>query len=201
MRPECEKGKGESGVGAHTGSIRGCVRCGLGACLHSTPAIDAVLLMRSTARSKGGATDRGVSQPRQLEARERCRCNPPRCLLDDCCLGLQVSDTHMSIATLTDEDALEKMCSVETAPLIKAVVVGKGADFANPGASDGEPFMLQVSGAGTVPKTHMWAGCCACLPCSADASGRLRCPRWRTEPLCTAFIHACSHLLQQLSGS
>lgn len=39
------------------------------------------------------------------------------------------------------------MKSVETAPLIKAVVVGKGADFSNypDGEQDGEPWMHQVS--------------------------------------------------------
>jgi hypothetical protein len=38
------------------------------------------------------------------------------------------------------------MCSVETAPHIKAVVVGKGADFANGNTStdDGIPLMPQV---------------------------------------------------------
>jgi hypothetical protein len=38
------------------------------------------------------------------------------------------------------------MKSVETAPLIKAVVVGKGADFSNSlnVDQDGEPWMHQV---------------------------------------------------------
>jgi hypothetical protein len=36
------------------------------------------------------------------------------------------------------------MRSVETAPLLKAVVVGKGADFANYEGNDGEPAMSQV---------------------------------------------------------
>lgn len=51
----------------------------------------------------------------------------------------------MSVATLSDAP-LNLMCSVDTAPLIKAVVVGKGGDFANtPGASDGNPYMPQAS--------------------------------------------------------
>lgn len=58
---------------------------------------------------------------------------------------LQVSHSHLSIATLTQDVPLDKMCSVETAPHIKAVVVGKGADFANGNTStDGIPLMPQV---------------------------------------------------------
>lgn len=58
---------------------------------------------------------------------------------------IQVSDTLMSIATLTGEP-LEKMDSKDTAPKIIATMVGKGADFANKDASmEGIPAMPQVT--------------------------------------------------------
>jgi hypothetical protein len=61
-------------------------------------------------------------------------------------LCLQVSHSHLSIASLTNEP-LDHMCSVETAPLIRAVVVGKGADFSNypDDEEDGQPVMPQAS--------------------------------------------------------
>lgn len=62
------------------------------------------------------------------------------------CVTLQVTQSHLSIATLTGEP-LDKMKSVETAPMIEAVVLGKGADFSNypDDEEDGQPYMSQVS--------------------------------------------------------
>lgn len=57
---------------------------------------------------------------------------------------MQVSDTMMSIATLTGE-SLERMTSLEHAPKIVATLVGKGGDFSNEdGQMDGVPVMPQV---------------------------------------------------------
>lgn len=59
---------------------------------------------------------------------------------------LQVDNAHLSVATLTDEP-LSKMVSIDSAPKIMAVVVGKGADYASAeGYSDGLPRMPQVCG-------------------------------------------------------
>lgn len=56
----------------------------------------------------------------------------------------QVSDTMMSVATLTG-DPLSKMTSKDSAPKIVATVVGKGGDFSNlPGQLEGIPAMPQV---------------------------------------------------------
>lgn len=73
---------------------------------------------------------------------------------------LQVSHSHLSIASLTDEP-LDKMCSVETAPMIKAVVVGKGADFSNypDDEDDGQPVMPQVSAQRAHPHPHSPHSC------------------------------------------
>jgi hypothetical protein len=50
----------------------------------------------------------------------------------------------MSVATLTDEP-IDKMISIDSAPKIMAVVVGKGADYAAAeGFSDGNAVMPQV---------------------------------------------------------
>jgi len=58
--------------------------------------------------------------------------------------NMQITQSHLSVATLTNEP-LEEQFTVETAPMIKAVVVGKGADFANfAGNTDGSPSMPQV---------------------------------------------------------
>lgn len=56
----------------------------------------------------------------------------------------QVSDTLLSIATLTGEP-MDDMHSVDTAPRLVATLVGKGADFSNiPGQPEGIPAMPQV---------------------------------------------------------
>jgi hypothetical protein len=59
------------------------------------------------------------------------------------------------------------MCSVETAPHIKAVVVGKGADFANGNTStDGSPLMHQVqyvAGSCSVKQSPDMTGVLCCL--------------------------------------
>lgn len=79
---------------------------------------------------------------------------------------MQVSDSHLSVAALTDEN-LSNMRSVESAPLLKAVVVGKGADFTNEeGDHDGDQFMPQV---GFEPGT-----CAAWIVCAA-AQGAEHC--------------------------
>jgi hypothetical protein len=86
----------------------------------------------------------------------------------DACACVQVSDSHLSVAALTDEENLDKMRSVETAPLLKAVVVGKGADYTNyQGGSDGEPVMHQVRHTGNVQfqacttcLVSRWGSCC-----------------------------------------
>lgn len=62
-----------------------------------------------------------------------------------CVCMLQVDNAHLSIATLTDDCPLGKMNSIDSAPRIKAVVVGKGADYAAAeGFSDGKQIMPQV---------------------------------------------------------
>lgn len=60
------------------------------------------------------------------------------------CVCEQVDNAHLSVATLTDEP-LHKMVSIDTAPKIMAVVVGKGADYSSAaGYSDGKAQMPQV---------------------------------------------------------
>jgi hypothetical protein len=61
-----------------------------------------------------------------------------------CPAQTQVSDTLLSIATLTDE-SMADMHSVDTAPKLVATLVGKGADFSNtPGQPEGIPALPQV---------------------------------------------------------
>lgn len=56
---------------------------------------------------------------------------------------MQVDNAHLSVATLTDEP-LDKMNSIDSAPKILAVVVGKGDDYATAdGYSDGKAVMPQ----------------------------------------------------------
>lgn len=57
----------------------------------------------------------------------------------------QVSDTMISIATLTGE-SLDQMNSIANAPKILATLVGKGGDFRNGHGPDGVPVMPQVRG-------------------------------------------------------
>lgn len=57
---------------------------------------------------------------------------------------MQITQSHLSVATITNEP-LDEDFTVESAPMIRAVVVGKGADFANfAGNTDGSPSMPQV---------------------------------------------------------
>jgi hypothetical protein len=56
----------------------------------------------------------------------------------------QVDNAHLSVATLTDEP-ISKMNSIDSAPKILAVVVGKGDAYAAAdGFSDGKAVMPQV---------------------------------------------------------
>ena len=59
---------------------------------------------------------------------------------------VQVDGAYITVATLTDAP-LSKMKGIESAPSIKAIVVGKGEDFSNrEGLPDGNAIMPQVSG-------------------------------------------------------
>jgi hypothetical protein len=65
-----------------------------------------------------------------------------------CVYGVQVDNAHLSVATLTDDCPLGKMNSIDSAPKIRAVVVGKGADYAAAeGFSAGNSIMPQVCSA------------------------------------------------------
>jgi hypothetical protein len=60
------------------------------------------------------------------------------------CDTVQVDNAHLSVATLTDEP-ISKMNSIDSAPKILAVVVGKGDGYAAAdGFSDGKAVMPQV---------------------------------------------------------
>lgn len=57
---------------------------------------------------------------------------------------MQVDHAYLSVATLTEEP-LEKMDCIENAPSIRAIIIGKGEDFANYEHSyDGLARMPQV---------------------------------------------------------
>lgn len=69
-------------------------------------------------------------------------------------MGVQVDNAHISVATLTDEP-IDKMISIDSAPKIMAVVVGKGADYAAAeGFSDGNAVMPQVCTTLVIPHSH-----------------------------------------------
>lgn len=60
-------------------------------------------------------------------------------------VATQVDNAHLSVATLAEEPCLDDMTSVDTAPKIKAVVVGKGDNYGSAeGYSDGNAIMPQV---------------------------------------------------------
>lgn len=86
-------------------------------------------------------------------------------------LSVQVSDTMLSIATLTGEP-LDKMTSPDGAPKIIATLVGKGGDFSNDdGQQEGVPVMPQVR------VVVCWGGereACVCSVCSASRPDLLR---------------------------
>jgi hypothetical protein len=71
----------------------------------------------------------------------------------------QVDGAYMSVATLTNEP-LDKMDCIENAPSIRAIIIGKGENFANAkGEIDGAALLpQQVSG--TTPFLSAWL-CCA----------------------------------------
>lgn len=63
----------------------------------------------------------------------------------------------MSVATLTD-DPLDKMTSINNAPSIRAIVIGKGEDFSNKeGLPDGAAIMPQVGARPCVCVCVVWS--------------------------------------------
>lgn len=93
------------------------------------------------------------------------------------CVIIQVDNAHLSVATLTDEP-ISKMNSIDSAPKILAVVVGKGDAYAAAdGFSDGKAVMPQVRACHVqgvhVQGTYVQGSHARRVLCSSHADGGL----------------------------